>query len=137
MARPQPLKLSHVGSSPSPGTMEVANPDIFFMARYKPATGLAKAVSSEGPVVHWSSVYSDEEDAYRGAATFIRNCLLNSSLRTSENMQVIRKIEGCVRKGDVDSVITLWNENFQDNQVRVYKSTPLHSSIVQRQDTAL
>lgn len=109
MARPQPLKLSHVGSSPSPGTMN--NSDIVYVARY-----LGKQNE------HWVSVCSEEEEAFREAAKFIRDKLGEEEFLTELDSSLTAKMRNAIRFGEVDKLIEMWNEKFPKNNVRVYKS---------------
>lgn len=99
--------------------------DIVFVALYKPSKGAIQAIKGSDPVARWESVYGNQDDAYRGAAIFIRNYLLNSTLRVPEKMEAIEAIEDAIRSGDVEAVISYWNEEFTDHQVRVYKGLAL------------
>lgn len=102
--------------------------DFIFVARYrapKDAYPTTLSRGSQDPVIRWCSVYGTQEEAYRGAATFIRDALLNSTLRSSADQDVIKEIEDSVRSGDVESVISLWNEEFPTHKVKVYKGVAL------------
>lgn len=116
------MKSSYAGSNPSPRSMET---DIVFLALYKPSKEVNQVIKGSDPVTRWESVYGNQEDAYRGAAVFIRDHLLNSTLCTSEKMEAVEAIEDAVRTGDVEAVIAYWNEEVTNHQVRVYKGLAL------------
>lgn len=112
----------------TPLSTTTGEPDFIFVARYKAPkdsypTKLAQG--AQDPVIRWCSVYGSQEEAYRGAATFIRDALLNSTLRACANQDVIAEIEDSVRSGDVESVISLWNEEFPAYKVKAYKGVAL------------
>lgn len=111
-------------------TMSAAtgDPDFVFVARYaapKNDYPLTTSRGSQDPVIRWCSIYGTQDEAQKGAATFIRDALITSTLRSSANQDVIKQIEDAVRAGDVESVISFWNDEFPKHKVKVYKGVAL------------
>jgi transcriptional regulator CtsR len=74
-------------------------------------------------VTRWTSVYGSQEDAYRGAATFIRDMMVLSNLRSNLTHELIQEIEEAIRKGDIETVISSWNDEMTQYKVKIYKGT--------------
>lgn len=100
--------------------------DVIFVTVFQPPKDQEPKLMLRGekhPITRWTSVYGTQEDAYRGAATFIRDMLLWSNLRSNVTRKSIREIEDAIRKGDVETVISLWNEEVPQYKVKVYRGT--------------
>lgn len=100
--------------------------DVIFVAVFQPPKEHEPKFMFRGekhPITRWTSVYGSQEEAYRGAATFIRDLLLWSNLRSTANRKAIREIEAAIRRGDVENVISLWNDEVPQFKVKIYKGT--------------
>lgn len=102
--------------------------ELIFVSRFEPEKGqepIYMTPGEEHPIGRWFSVYGTLEDSYRGAATFIRDALLGSTLAASADQEVIKGIKESIRQGDVESVIASWNEEVPTHKVKVYKGRAL------------
>lgn len=107
---------------------EVDVSDLIFVSKFEPEKGqepLYMACGDQHPITRWFSVYGTQKEAYRGAATFIRDALLSSNLASSADRDAIETIKESIRQGDVESVISYWNEEVPAFKVKVYKGRAL------------
>jgi len=103
----------------------IINSDMVWLAQYEASKGTeANCLVDYSQPEHqsWLAVYGAQEDAYRGAADFIRASLLTSSLRNFLQKSQRDLLDQTAAGESSEDLIVVWNEMFPAHKLKVYKT---------------